>query len=73
MLIRDATKLLEIYYNKFLDGLDTNVGVGSSVNIQGIKTKNMCCSAIYHNKDFLLFDEPTSSLDKDIASIIPLI
>ena len=57
--------------NKFLDGLDTNVGVGRSVNMQADKDKEYVLPrAIYHNKDFLLFDEPTSSLDKDTASII---
>ena len=69
--VRDALKLSGFdINNKFLDGLDTNVGVGGK-KLSGGQRQRICVArAIYHNKDFLLFDEPTSSLDKDTASIM---
>jgi ATP-binding cassette, subfamily B, bacterial PglK len=47
--------------------LHSSVGVGGK-KLSGGQRQRVCVArAIYHDKDFLLFDEPTSSVDKKTA------
>ncbi|MDA0753766.1 MAG: ABC transporter ATP-binding protein [Candidatus Marinimicrobia bacterium] len=58
------------FTHKSKKNLNTIVGVGGK-QLSGGQRQRVCVArAIYHDKDFLLFDEPTSSLDKHTANIM---
>ena len=66
-----ALNLAGFEFNKKLkNGMHTQVGVGGK-KLSGGQRQRVCVArAIYHDKDFILLDEPTSSLDKDTANIM---
>jgi ABC-type multidrug transport system fused ATPase/permease subunit len=67
----EALKLAGFEFNKKLKkGMQTRVGVGGK-KLSGGQRQRVCVArAIYHDKDFLLLDEPTSSLDQETANIM---
>lgn len=69
--VKIALRLAGFEFNeKLKQGLQTSVGVGGK-KLSGGQRQRVCVArAIYHDKDFLLFDEPTSSLDKKTAHIM---
>ena len=61
--------------SKLKNGFDTNLGESGSILSGGQKQRVMIARALYKSDNFLIMDEPTSSLDSEMSNIIikPLI
>ena len=69
------TANLEDLISKLKNGFDTNLGESGSILSGGQKQRIMIARALYKSDNFLIMDEPTSSLDSEMSNFIikPLI
>tara|TARA_X000000950_G_scaffold242028_1_gene296028 strand:- start:1174 stop:2799 length:1626 start_codon:yes stop_codon:yes gene_type:complete len=61
---------LENLISKYKEGLELKLGENGSILSGGQKQRVMIARALYNSSDFLIMDEPTSSLDNKTAELL---
>lgn len=61
---------LDIYINQLEDGIHTNIGEKGSILSGGLSQRVVLARAFYFDKDILIMDESTSSLDDETENEI---